>query len=297
LKKERHERVEEGGRRVIEEPDRRVIVKQEGGGAFIRHDETERFRRVSRDARTERRNDGTTVTIIARPEGDIYSVVDSEGHLLRRYRRTREGREFVIIDNTRFFTPGRPRGLFDLRIALPPPVIRIPREKYIVDYRSSSEDDVYEALSAPPVDVPDRAYSIEEIRRSDVLRDRMRRVDLDVINFESGSWEVTPDQYPRLEWVARAMNRIIQRNPEEVFMIEGYTDAVGSDVDNLTLSDRRAESVAVVLTETFGVPPENLVTQGYGEQFLKVPTQNAERANRRVAVRRVTPLMSQAFAR
>ena len=74
-------------------------------------------------------------------------------------------------------------------------------------------------------------------------------------------------------------------------MIEGHTDAVGSDVDNLSLSDRRAESVAMALTQQFNVPAENLVTQGYGEQYLKVPTQGPERANRRVTVRRITPLL------
>jgi outer membrane protein OmpA-like peptidoglycan-associated protein len=76
-------------------------------------------------------------------------------------------------------------------------------------------------------------------------------------------------------------------------MVEGYTDAVGSDDDNLSLSDRRAEAVAVALTEQFQVPPENLVTQGYGEQYLKVQTSGPEEANRRVAVRRITPLMDQ----
>ena len=76
-------------------------------------------------------------------------------------------------------------------------------------------------------------------------------------------------------------------------MIEGHTDAVGSDVDNLTLSDRRAQAVAEILSSVFGVPPENLVTQGYGEQYLKISTQDAERQNRRVAVRRITPLMSE----
>ncbi len=74
-------------------------------------------------------------------------------------------------------------------------------------------------------------------------------------------------------------------------MVEGYTDATGADEDNLSLSDRRAESVAVALTEQFKVPPENLVTQGYGEQYLKVDTQGPEEANRRVAVRRITPLI------
>jgi hypothetical protein len=55
---------------------------------------------------------------------------------------------------------------------------------------------------------------------------------------------------------------------------------------------RRAEEVAYILTESFDVPPENLVTQGYGEQFLKIDTQAPERANRRVAARRITPLLA-----
>ena len=75
---------------------------------------------------------------------------------------------------------------------------------------------------------------------------------------------------------------MLRRNPDEVFLIEGHTDAVGSDVDNLSLSDRRASAVAEILSETFGVPPENLVTQGYGEQFLKIDTPGPEPLNRRV---------------
>ena len=138
---------------------------------------------------------------------------------------------------------------------------------------------MYEALSAPPIEELDREYSLEEIRASPNLRDRMRRVDLDVINFEFGSWEVNPDQYSRLEWVANAINRVLERNPDEIFLIEGHTDAVGSDEDNLSLSDRRAEAVANVLSEQFEVPPENLVTQGYGEQFLKVQSGAARSAS------------------
>jgi outer membrane protein OmpA-like peptidoglycan-associated protein len=61
----------------------------------------------------------------------------------------------------------------------------------------------------------------------------------------------------------------------------------------LSLSDRRASAVAEVLSDTFGVPPENLVTQGYGEQFLKVPTPGPEPLNRRVEVRRIGPLMAE----
>jgi hypothetical protein len=49
----------------------------------------------------------------------------------------------------------------------------------------------------------------------------------------------------------------------------------------------------LVLTQNFQVPPENLTTQGYGEQYLKVNTQEANHENRRVTVRRITPLLQQ----
>jgi outer membrane protein OmpA-like peptidoglycan-associated protein len=297
VQKGRQERVEAGGRTVIQEPGNRFIVKQDNR-IIIQHDEAERFRRV-RDARTQRRPDGVTETFYVRPDGfRIVTEVDANGRLMRRYRRGPDGREFAIIDNRRFLRNagiGLGLGAIGVAIALNmrAPVVDIPREQYIVDYERASDDDLDEALSAPPVDRLDRAYSLEEVRYSYELREHMRRIDLDAVTFEFGAFEVTPDQYPRLERLARSILRTLRRNPDEVFLIEGHTDWVGSDVDNLSLSDRRAEAVAQVLTETFGVPPENLVTQGYGKQYLKIDTQGPERANRRVAVRRITPLMSE----
>jgi outer membrane protein OmpA-like peptidoglycan-associated protein len=151
-------------------------------------------------------------------------------------------------------------------------------------------------LIAPPFEPLPRVYTIDQVRYSSGLRMRMPRVDLD-INFDTGSWQITPDQIGNLEVLARAITRAIERNPRELFLIEGHTDAVGSDEDNLSLSDRRAESVAVALTQEFGVPPENLLTQGYGKQELKVRTLGSERANRRVAVRRITPLVDRTAGR
>jgi outer membrane protein OmpA-like peptidoglycan-associated protein len=288
IRRGRRERVEQGGKRtVIEEPDNRVIVKDRDGPARIRHNEDERMRRTSRDVRRERRPDGGNLTIAIRPGGiEIYSEFDSSGRLMRRYRRDRDGRDWNLIDNRRFHRESPV--IFDLR----PPRLRIPRERYIVDYNFASDDDLYDALMDRPVDDIDRAYSLDEIRYNAYLRDRMRRVDLDTVTFDFGAWEVPYDQYNSLERIARTINRILDRRPNEVFLIEGHTDAVGSEYDNLTLSDRRAEEVAIILTETFRVPPENLVTQGYGEEFLKIPTQAPERANRRVAVRNITPLLA-----
>jgi outer membrane protein OmpA-like peptidoglycan-associated protein len=153
------------------------------------------------------------------------------------------------------------------------------------------EPEIYAALIAPPIERIARRYSLDEVRYSPMLRDRMPRVDLDTVTFDTGSWQIGPEQIDKLAVIAHALHRAIERNPREVFLIEGHTDAVGSDVDNLSLSDRRAETVAVVLTEQFQVPAENLSTQGYGSQYLKVPTPGPERQNRRVAVRRITPLL------
>lgn len=299
----RQRKVESGGRVVITEPDQRTIIKQ-NNQVIIKHDETARMRRLDPNARVERGKLGQQTTIIDRPGGaQVVTETDRKGNLIRRYRRDGDGREQVIIDNRKRDKFGRNlaiglgivagAAILNEIVNVPPPRVDIPRDKYVVRGDDASEDDVYEAFNAPPLDRLDRRYSLDQVRATRNLRERMRRVDLDDINFETGSWEVDPSEYSKLERVARAMSRVISRNPNEVFLIEGYTDAVGAADDNLTLSDRRAESVAEVLTREFDVPPENLTTQGYGEQYLKVRTLRAERANRRVALRRITPLIAQ----
>ena len=263
-----------------------MIIRQ-GDRTIIRRDEADRFR-GSRDVRVERRGN-ENFTILPRPGGvQIITVTDADGRLVRRVRRDARGKEVIIIDN-RPRGPQRAGGFF---VQLPPPVIRIPRERYIVEADMADEALIYDTLMAPPVERLSRGYTLDEVRYSAPLRDRMPRIDVDTVTFDTGSWEVSADQVNRLAPIAEAMRRAIARNPNEVFLVEGHTDAVGSDIDNLSLSDRRAESVANLLTDHFGIPPENLTTQGYGEQYLKIETEAAERRNRRVTVRRITPLLT-----
>jgi len=111
------------------------------------------------------------------------------------------------------------------------------------------------------------------------------------VTFEFGSAVLPDDQIAQVQSVGEAIRNVLAADPSQVFLVEGHTDAVGSDIANLALSDRRAETVAEILTYYFGIPAENMVTQGYGEQYLKVPTTAPERQNRRVAFRNITPLM------
>ena len=278
---------DQGGRKIFTEPGR-VIVVDPSGHSFIRHNEEERFRFGARDIRTEQIG-GETRTVVIRPDGsEIITVVGADGRLLRRIRRDREGREIIIIDNG-FGDPGDAGGFY---VDLPPPIIRIPYDRYIVEADVATPDLIYDTLEAPPVDRIERRYSLDEIRYSPTVRELMPSIDLNTINFETGSWDIPPDQTTKLQTIADGLNRAIARNPREVFLIEGHTDAVGNPVDNLSLSDRRAESAAELLTQQFGVPAENLTSQGYGSQYLKEQTEGPSRINRRVTIRRITPLLN-----
>jgi OmpA-OmpF porin, OOP family len=279
--------VQQGGRTIITEPGR-IIVRDPSGQEFVRHDELDRFRFGARDIRTETVR-GENRTIVIRPDGSqIITVVGADGQLLRRIRRDPAGRELIIIDNSY----RDPRAVGGFYVDLPPPVIGIPYDRYIVDAEVAPPELIYETMVAPPVDRIERRYTLDEIRYSPTVRQRMPSIDINTITFETGSWEIPPDQAARLQAIGDGLSRAIQANPREVFLIEGHTDAVGNEVDNLSLSDRRAESAATLLTQQFNVPAENLTSQGYGEQYLKEQTDGPSRINRRVTVRRITPLLN-----
>ncbi|MBR0773764.1 OmpA family protein [Bradyrhizobium diazoefficiens] len=286
LHRERRE-VVEGGRTVYTEPDR-IIIRDPGGQAYVRGNDLYRFRYGARDIRTDVVG-GETRTVVIRPDGSqVITVVGADGSLRRRIRRDPAGREIIIIDNTY----RDPRSVGGFYVDVPPPVVSIPYDRYIVDAQEASPDVIYQTMVAPPVQRIDRRYSLDEIRYSPNVRMQMPSIDVNTINFETGSWTIPPDQAARLQVIADGLNQAIQRNPREVFLIEGHTDAVGNEVDNLSLSDRRAQAAAELLTQQFGVPAENLTSQGYGEQYLKEQTQGPSAINRRVTIRNITPLLN-----
>ncbi len=275
-----------GGEIVKSESDR-VIVRLGDQVIIRKRDENERFLRDADDVDVVQLPRGRTRTTVTRPNGvQIITTTNRYGEIIRRVRRLPNGQEIVLIDNRQ---DNRPGVNFDIR--LPRLVVPIPRRDYIVDLQRASEADIYAALTAPPVERIERAYSLEEVRRSERLRDKIRRIDLDTVTFASGSAAISRSQVRTLTRIGEALEDVIYEDPDEIFLVEGHTDAVGSSLYNLALSDWRAESVAIILSESFDIPPENLITQGYGEDYLKIPTLADERRNRRVTIRRITPLI------
>ena len=254
----------------------RVVVSRDGNYTIIKDDDA-LLRQPGAKIRTETFNDGSTRTTVTREDGTrIVTIRDAEMRVLRRVHVARDGRETLLIDDTVAYEPvdvGR----------LPQPV------RQPVLRADASEADLRAAL-AEQADI-DRSFSLAQIRNIAEVRALVAVIDLDAITFESGSAAIRPDQARALSSLGGLILSYVDDNPREVFLIEGHTDAVGSAAYNLALSDRRAESVALALTEYFQVPPENLVVQGYGEEFLKVNTAADERANRRASVRRITDLL------
>lgn len=285
--------VNQGGN-VVEQRGDRVIIDLGGGQIFVEptgRDRDERMLYGANDVEVQNLEGGRTRTIVFRDNGSqIVTVRDRNGEMISRTRILPDGREVVLFDYR-----------YDQDVA-PPPVVYepgqlpeylrdLPPERYIMEYGESSPQQIQQALVAPALFEPERAYTVEEVTRNQGIRDIVPRIDLDSITFESGSSTISSSQMDELVGLGQAMEGVINQNPNEVYLIEGHTDAVGSDYSNLILSDRRAEAVAVALTYNFNIPPENLITEGYGEQYLKVMTQGSEQQNRRVTVRRITPLL------
>jgi OOP family OmpA-OmpF porin len=100
------------------------------------------------------------------------------------------------------------------------------------------------------------------------------------IQFEINQDEIERQEQERLEVVGT----FLQKYPETSAVIEGHTDNVGDDADNLQLSQRRAESVVDYLVSEYRIDRSRLVARGYGESrpIADNETEAGKRANRRI---------------
>lgn len=156
------------------------------------------------------------------------------------------------------------------------------------------EEDIEKVLIAPPKRKVRRVASVEEIEQEPELRDSLRRIEIDTIRFGFNEAFVREEEIGSLDEIALVMEKVLRQHPRERFLVEGHTDAVGSDAYNLKLSKARAEAVKKALTSFYLIPARNLETVGLGERYLKIPTAEAEQENRRVSISRATAVLGEA---
>ncbi len=83
-----------------------------------------------------------------------------------------------------------------------------------------------------------------------------------VVNFDFNSDVLTPAARQNLDEFAKALRD--ERLAARSFVVEGHTDAKGSEAYNTDLSQRRANAVLRYLRDN-GVDTSRLVAKGYGE--------------------------------
>ncbi|MDP0927246.1 OmpA family protein [Paracoccus onubensis] len=262
---------------ALSTPDRVVVTRPDGSQEVIK-DEVALLREPGSTVTTENFDDGSSRTIVTRADGSkIVTIRDADLRVLRRSLISPDGQSTPLIDDTMEVAP--------VDIAeLPAPISPSPYQD-----GQLNEEELREALRRE-ADI-DRRFSLAQIRNIPEVRSLVAPVDIEGVTFDTGSAAIRPEQADRLAGLGNVIHETIQENPNEIFLIEGHTDTVGASATNLALSDRRAESVALALSEYYDVPPENLVVQGYGEQYPKVRSNGDIRENRRASVRRITDLL------
>ena len=111
--------------------------------------------------------------------------------------------------------------------------------------------------------------------------DQAKWFDLEGFNFKTGSASLSDDSKQRLELMAD----ILKAFPQVGLTIGGYTDSMGEQSANRTLSEARARTVVTSLVKR-GIPPARLKASGYGDQrpIADNATPDGRARNRRIAV-------------
>ena len=85
-------------------------------------------------------------------------------------------------------------------------------------------------------------------------------IDVQNIMFDVDEPNIRPEDHERLQ----TLGAFLKNHPQADVLLEGFTDATGSEAYNLHLSRRRAFRVAQYLMENFDIPRERIVIQWYG---------------------------------
>ena len=108
------------------------------------------------------------------------------------------------------------------------------------------------------------------------------------IQFAFNSAELLGDARAYLNEVGKMLS--MEQFKDERIVLEGHTDAIGSEDYNHWLSKKRAESVKAYLTSKFGIDPKRLVVVGRGEQEPLPGRNPTDGINRRVELHRANKL-------
>jgi outer membrane protein OmpA-like peptidoglycan-associated protein len=106
-----------------------------------------------------------------------------------------------------------------------------------------------------------------------------KKVILHGINFDTNKFKVLPES----EWILEKARVSMVAHPDATIVISGHTDSVGSDEDNRTLSQKRAQAVKDWLVDK-GISADRMKVVGKGElePMATNETEDGKAQNRRI---------------
>ncbi len=148
------------------------------------------------------------------------------------------------------------------------------------------------------ISADDRAFveSLATTSRSITVEERKKVVDvIEVANlpaidleiyFGFDSAAIGAEAVPALMKLGQALTN--DKLKGSIYLLGGHTDAKGADDYNQALSEKRAAAVRDFLEQNFGIPAQQLVSAGFGEEKLKNANDPEAAENRRVQVVRLS---------
>jgi OOP family OmpA-OmpF porin len=111
---------------------------------------------------------------------------------------------------------------------------------------------------------------------------RIVGLNVDSIHFNFDKASLRTDYVDEVD----ALGAFLQKNPAAYVLLEGYTDSTGAEEYNLSLSLRRAESVANYLMDNYNIGSDRIVVNYYGvaNPAASNGTSEGRAMNRRVEV-------------
>jgi outer membrane protein OmpA-like peptidoglycan-associated protein len=105
------------------------------------------------------------------------------------------------------------------------------------------------------------------------------------ILFGTGQSALAQGARTRLDGLAQALSALKDQHQRRI-VVEGHTDATGSDANNMILSQKRAESVRQYLISRGGLPDDQVQATGVGstQPLQSDATPQGRAANRRVEI-------------
>ena len=160
--------------------------------------------------------------------------------------------------------------------------INHPEQRVFISISSSSA-----AAYIGIVKLADFEQTIKKISAEDIKKELDEKgIATLYINFDTGKSRIKEESYE----IITAIQNLLEQNPDLKISIEGHTDDVGDAATNLKLSENRARSVVIALSDE-GIDENRLSYKGFGESkpVQDNGTEEGKAKNRRVEIKKIEP--------